>query len=555
MLLALFAGPPSVHAQDVYPIAPARNHAQILDKSSATSPEKALLRRIRRGAARFPFEFRSIDGEGNNPAHPSWGKADAELLRMMATHYWDGAEMPAGADRPSAREISNACAAQGESMPNALGLSSMFWQWGQFLDHDLSLVPVVDPAEAFDIEVPLGDAFFDPEETGSMAIPLDRSFYSMVDGVRQQVNEITAFIDASNVYGSGPARLHALRTSDGTGRLKVSAGDLLPFNDAQLPNAPSSDTSFFLAGDFRANEQVGLSAMHTLFVREHNHWADLIHGLFRRLSDETVFQWSRAMVAAELQAITYREFLPALLGAKAIPPYSGYQSSVNPGIHNEFATAAYRFGHTMLPPELLRLDKQLGAVAQGSLPLAQAFFRPGELLDFGIDPYLRGLAMQQAQELDNKIVDDVRNFLFGPPGAGGFDLASLNIQRGREHGLPGYNHARQYLGLGAVGSFEEISSNPEVQDDLAEIYADVDLIDLWVGGLAEDKVAGAAVGETFHTIIRRQFIALRDGDRFWYQAYLPRFLVHIVERQTLAGIIRRNTGIEGELQDNVFYVR
>ena len=88
--------------------------------------------------------------------------------------------------------------------------------------------------------------------------------------------EITAFIDASNVYGSGEERAYALRTLDGTGKLKTTiseVGDLLPYNTPGLANAPAATPNFFLAGHVRANEQIALTAMHTLFVREHNHWA------------------------------------------------------------------------------------------------------------------------------------------------------------------------------------------------------------------------------------------------------------------------------------------
>ena len=153
-------------------------------------------------------------------------------------------------------------------------------------------------------------------------------------------------VDASNVYGSSASRTMALRTLDGSGRLETSIGDLLPLNEAGLPNAPSDAPRFFLAGDIRANEQVGLTAMHTVFVREHNFWADSIRRAEPRLSGDEVFEYARAMVAAEIQAITYREFLPLLLGRRALPPYRGYDPAVNAGIANEFATA---FAMRVLP--------------------------------------------------------------------------------------------------------------------------------------------------------------------------------------------------------------
>ena len=507
------------------------------------------------GIARFPAEFRSIDGSGNNVANPEWGSAGTELLRLTTIGYGDGAGTPSGAGLASAREISNLCVAQPEPIPNSLGASDMLWQWGQFLDHDIDLTPEADPSEPFDIAVPFGDLWFDPFATGQETIPLNRSFGSVVNGVRQQVNGITAYIDASNVYGSDPERTLELRALDGTGRLATSVGDLLPFNENGLPNAPTNDASFFLAGDFRANEQVGLTAMHTLFVREHNYWADTLSAEDSSLTGDEIYQRARAMVAAEMQAITYNEFLPALLGRRPLSRYRGYDPDVDAGIANVFAGAAYRFGHSMLSGELQRLDADREEIAAGHLSLAEAFFNPAAIIDHGIEPLLRGLSAQRAQEIDNYLVDEVRNFLFGPPGAGGFDLASLNIQRGRDHGLPSFNQVRVDYGLDPVSDFSEIHPDPLVQANLALAYATVDDIDVWVGGLAERHLPGALVGETWKAIIADQFERLRDGDRFWYRGYLSPDRVQMVERQTLATIIRRNTEIRSELSNDPFRVR
>ena len=151
----------------------------------------------------------------------------------------------------------------------------MLWQWGQFLDHDIDLTEAAEPGEPFNIPIPGGDPYFDPEGTGTQVMSLNRSAYDhntgkTPDNPRQQMNHITAFIDASMVYGSDSIRAKALRTLDGTGRLKTSQGRLLPFNTSGLPNAGGTGPELFLAGDVRANEQVGLTALHTLFMREHN---------------------------------------------------------------------------------------------------------------------------------------------------------------------------------------------------------------------------------------------------------------------------------------------
>ena len=187
--------------------------------------------------ARFPGELRSIDGTGNNPFEPEWGSAGTAFLRLARTGYADGLGAPAGADRAVARAVSNRCVAQPGYIPNGRAVNDLFWQWGQFLDHDLDLTPVAAPAEAFDIPVPAGDPWFDPGWSGTELIPLDRSLHVLIDGVREQLNIITAYIDASNVYGSDPERASALRRLDGSGRLKTGPGELLPFNEAGLPNA------------------------------------------------------------------------------------------------------------------------------------------------------------------------------------------------------------------------------------------------------------------------------------------------------------------------------
>ena len=159
---------------------------------------------------------------------------------------------------------------------------------------------------------------------------------------------------------------------------------------------------------------------------------------------------------------------------------------------------------------------------------------------------------QRMQAIDTQVIDDLRNFLFGDPMAGGLDLVSLNIQRGRDHGLPSYNDVREEMGFGRATDWSDISANSDVQLRLQLTYTSVDDVDLWVGGLSEDPVRRSHLGPLFHKLIKRQFLALRDGDRFWYQRTLARSEIQMVESLTLAKIIRLNTDIGYELPKDVF---
>jgi hypothetical protein len=134
------------------------------------------------------------------------------------------------------------------------------------------------------------------------------------------------------------------------------------------------------------------------------------------------------------------------------------------------------------------------------------------------------------------------------------DLAALNIQRGRDHGLPSYNDAREDFGLERKSSFEEISSNAETVARLSEAYESVNDIDIWVGGLAEDAYQRSMLGELFHKVCKLQFEALRDGDRFWYKNIYSKVEAAELEKTRFIDVIRRNTLIRNEIQDNVFQV-
>lgn len=440
------------------------------------------------------------------------------------------------------------------------------------LEDDLSIQAADEP----EVEVEIS-------EEGIPFIPFTRiADANESEPLRQYINEITAFIDGSQVYGSEEERAEFIRANDGTGKLKsqiVNGEELLPLNTAGLENANPfppevlPDESLFVAGDVRANEQIGLTAAHTLFLREHNRIAEEIGSRIEQgdesiinLQEESgletgdfIYEATRKVVGAEIQFITYNEYLPILLGDSLLEDYSGYDPDVNPNISIEFANVSFRLGHSQLSNEIKRVNSD--GITEESIALRNAFFDPQEIKNDGVDSLLLGLPTQVAQEVDNLIVDGVRNFLFGA-GTGGFDLAAVNIQRGRDVGLPSYNDARRGLGLTPATSFlttdgeQGITSNPEIAARFAEIYESIEDVDFWIGGISEDPVNNGLVGELFSVVLTEQFKNLRDGDRFFYlndDSDLA-VLAPDLEDTTLAKIIQENTLGDVVIQENAFLV-
>jgi hypothetical protein len=512
----------------------------------------------------LPAPRYSFNGEGNNVNNPAWGSVSSGFVRTAPSSYSDGISAMSGTDRPSARVVSNSISDQTESIINNRNLTDMVYVFGQFLDHDITRT-IAETGDRQPIAVPTGDSQFDPASTGTVAIPFTRSTFvagsgTSINNPRQQNNWVTAFIDGSQVYGSDAVRARALRTMSG-GLMKMSTGNLLPFNSLLLENDNDAhqvaDENLFVAGDVRANENPGIISLQTLFVREHNRIAGQIAARIPRLSDEEIYQKARQTVIAELQWIVYNEYLPALLGSNAMPIYRGYSSRVNPSISNEFSTAAYRFGHSMLDDEVGRLNNDGTETTGGPLELATSFFNPTVFdpslpnHEGDIDVFIKAEISGRAQEVDVYLNDAVRNFLFGPPGAGGLDLAALNIQRGRDHGLADYNTMRAAYGLPKVTRFSQITSNATLASQLEATYGDVNTVDAWVGGLAEDHVAGGSLGPLFTRVIVDQFTRLRTGDRLYFEAWMSGSDIAAIKRTSLASVITANTALT-TVQRNVF---
>lgn len=552
----------------------------------------------------YHLKYRTVDGTCNNLQHPSWGASLTGFRRMLLPQYENGFNTPIGWEKdrlyygykkPSARLVSTNLIATKEITQDDR-ITHMVMQWGQFLDHDLDhAIPSVsseswdgvdckktceNSAPCYPVQVPKND----PRVTNRRCIDIFRSSAICGSGMtsilfdtvqpREQINQLTSYIDASQVYGFNAqfARdLRNLTTNDGWLRIGVH----FPNQKSMLPFASPTDgidcrrdleeskVNCFAAGDIRVNEQIGLTAMHTIWLREHNRLATDLKRINFHWDGETLYQEARKIVGAQMQLITYEHWLPIVLGPEGmnmLGPYTGYDATVEPSISNEFATAAFRFGHTLINPILHRLNETFQIIPQGHLELHKAFFAPWRLVyEGGVDPLMRGMYSVPAKlkRPTENLNTELTEKLFYTAHAVALDLASMNIQRGRDHGIPGYNEYRVKCNLPIARSFEDLRneiSDAGVRKKLKEIYGHPSNIDLFVGGILEDQVPGGKVGPLFRCILVDQFDRLRRGDRHFYEnpsVFRPEQLSQI-KLASLGRVLCNNGDNITKITDNVF---
>ncbi|ESO94460.1 hypothetical protein LOTGIDRAFT_161152 [Lottia gigantea] len=552
----------------------------------------------------FHRKYRTLNGICNNFKNPTWGASNQAFTRLLPPIYENGFNTPVGWNRgkmyngihlPSPRLISSFMMST-DHVTMDEEHSHMLMQWGQFIDHDLDLAPQSisfarfsdgqrcnetcdNVSPCFPIKVPNSDQRIRnnclgfTRTSGTCNTGTTSVFFSTV-APRQQINALTAFIDASNVYGNGPDEANSLRDlTNERGLLRVgpslNGNRLLPFDedtlnhvDCQL-DATKRHVPCFKAGDHRANEHLALTAMHTLFMREHNRIATALEEINPHWDGNKLYHETRKILGAVLQHITYDNWLPKILGEKGMAmmgEYNGYDPETNPTIANEFATAAMRFGHSLVQPVIFRLNETYEPIPEGNLPLHRAFFSPYRILEEGgIDPLLRGLyGVSAKKRMPGELLNsELTEKLFSLANSVGQDLASLNIQRGRDHGLPFYVDYRKYCNLSTVNSFEDLIFDIQDADTLEKlraVYSRVENIDLFVGGMSETPMPGAKIGPTFLCILSDQFRRLRSGDRFWYEnsGVFKAEQLNEIKQSSLARVICDNSDAIRSLQHDIF---
>ncbi|KAI9342445.1 heme peroxidase [Zopfochytrium polystomum] len=475
-----------------------------------------LLLHSRAAAASLPFEVQSMDGKGNNVANPMWGAVGNPYQRSVPPLYGPG-QSPSGASRPGARVISNALFSRKPYLQNTEGVTDFLPAWGVMLHLDITILPR-NASEPFPIAVPTGDPIFDPTGQGGHTINFLRSQYVAVNATtnsRVVTNAFTSFIDCSGLYGNSMDEMASMR---------LFSGGLLKFQILPTGEFPPRFVGGPLDGHFTYNSDIinmmpHLTVTYTLFFREHNRRARILAARHPDWSDEMLFQRARRWVIAVVQKTTAYFYFPDLTGQQ-LPPYSGYDPTVDPTIDLFFANVAFRYGHSAINPLVLRLDDYGNQVPEGHLIFRDAFYKSicDEVTTYGIESILRGFATQNDQVIDTTFVEDMRSFLpLADPG-GHFDIAAIGLQRARELGIPDYNTCRKAFNLAPARTWSDVTSKTEVQRILSQLYTNISDFDAYVGAFAEDHIhKNSLIGPLMRVSLMDQFRRLRDGDRFWYE--------------------------------------
>lgn len=469
--------------------------------SAATAP-------LDSGAPRLPVQ--SVDGSGNNRAHPGWGAAGNTFPREAEASYADG--IGEFVEDPDYRWLSNRVYNDvHQNLFSENQVTQWGMNWGQFVAHSIMQrqAAIGGPPEFANIPTDPDDPL-EEFDTDRAAMPFNRSQPADgtgVDSPREHVNLVGSYLDANTVYSPSEERLEWLREGPFDGDLSNNSAELMMADDSYLPRWDSRGGDFadlpggmelgdrtretpsraMVAGDLRSNQTLNLTALHTVFAREHNR---IVEQLPDYLSEEKKFQIARRIVIAEQQYITYQEFLPAM--GVDLPRYTGYDPRVQTDLSTEFSAVGFR-EHSMIhgefeavaeegtyTPEQLAAFEELGIAVETEdgevelgIPLAQGMHNPDLFTEVGIEPLLLGLGAEAQYKNDEQIDNQIRSTLFRIPVSGNpecldgpqmpdcytqiFDIGAINAKRSRDAGIPSYNDAREAHGLEQISGFTEVT--------------------------------------------------------------------------------------------------
>lgn len=331
--------------------------------------------------------------------------------------------------------------------------------------------------------------------------------------VGEKANTVTSFLDHSGIYGSDYKTMSLVRGFNG-GRMKVNLKNVLPIKNGT-----------YFSGDDRVTQNPFLAIWHSIFLRNHNLLADKLANVNRHWDGERIFQEARKINIAIYQKIVYREWLPVFMGDKICTKFDNvsYNPDTDPSTTNEFSAASFRFLHSFVDSKFLLVSEE----NEEKLVKTSDVINQSKILDRFYDDVLRGLLRQKINLAGYS--SEILNKMFKGKNELGLDLLSMDIMRGRDHGVAAYYKFRKMCNM---------KSNPEIRvwDDLASYIPAADIlklrqnyksvydVDLLVAAALEGIVSNknsiesdlGFFGPTLRCIVAEQFYRFKAGDSFFY---------------------------------------
>jgi Animal haem peroxidase len=519
-----------------------------LDKPPFTDPNQADYR----GA-------RTIDGTYNDLNEPLMGSIGSRFGRNVPLDKSWHEEPPKLLD-PNPRLISRKLLTR-ETFQPATTLNALAGAWIQFEVHDWFSHGDNDPAHPWEVPLEADDPWPDHPMKIDRTLP-DPS--SEPGKPHTFVTADTHWWDGSQIYGTTPEFADALRTHEG-GKLKIDEHGLPP-KEIEAAHIDFKG----VAGNF----WIGLALLHSLFIREHNLVCDRLHEAYPNMTDQQLYEKARLVVAALMAKIHTIDWTPAIIAhpttvlalrtnwygvlgehvdkwfgrrtgnevIRGIPGTRTNHHGVPYQLTEEFV-AVYRM-HPLIPDEFMFRSLRDDSVLQrrelpevGALEVRNRLDEMSMLDAF----YSFGRSHPGAITLHNypRFLQD-----FHRPGGDDIDLASIDILRLRERGVPRYNEFRRLFHLKAPATFEEMTDNPAWAEELRQIYGDVEKVDAMIGMYAEPKPRGFGFSDTAFRVFILMASRRLESDRFFTNDYRPEVYTKVgfdwVESNTMRNVLLRH---------------